>query len=54
MITLINEERTVAGKGPVGFVNPVLYESEFHLLVTSVTAADITIESAEVTLRFVC
>lgn len=27
VITLINEERTAAGKGPVGFVNPVLYES---------------------------
>ncbi|KAK4539399.1 hypothetical protein LTR36_010962 [Oleoguttula mirabilis] len=26
VITLINEERTAAGKGPVGFVNPVLYE----------------------------
>ncbi|KAK5129907.1 hypothetical protein LTR08_002708 [Meristemomyces frigidus] len=25
VITLINEERTAAGKGPVGFVNPVLY-----------------------------
>lgn len=24
-ITLINEKRTAAGKGPVGFVNPVLY-----------------------------
>lgn len=27
VITLINEERTAAGKGPVGFVNPVLYEN---------------------------
>ena len=26
VITLINEERTAIGKGPVGFVNPVLYE----------------------------
>ncbi|KAK4502733.1 hypothetical protein PRZ48_006159 [Zasmidium cellare] len=26
IITLINEERTAAGKGPVGFVNPVLYQ----------------------------
>lgn len=26
IITLINEKRTQAGKGPVGFVNPVLYE----------------------------
>ena len=25
IINLINEERTAAGKGPVGFVNPVLY-----------------------------
>ena len=25
MITLVNEERTAVGKGPVGFVNPVLY-----------------------------
>jgi len=29
VITLINEERTAAGKGPVGFVNPVLYERKF-------------------------
>ena len=28
VITLINEERTAKGKGPVGFVNPVLYERE--------------------------
>ncbi len=27
IITLINEERTYHGKGPVGFVNPVLYEN---------------------------
>ncbi|KAK4549497.1 hypothetical protein LTR36_006494 [Oleoguttula mirabilis] len=25
VITLINEERTAVGKGPVGFINPVLY-----------------------------
>jgi tripeptidyl-peptidase-1 len=25
IITLINEERTVIGKGPVGFINPALY-----------------------------
>lgn len=25
LITLINNERTKAGKGPVGFINPVLY-----------------------------
>lgn len=28
VLTLLNEERTAAGKGPVGFVNPVLYESK--------------------------
>lgn len=27
MITLINNERTKAGKGPVGFINPVLYKN---------------------------
>jgi len=27
IITLINEERTAAGKGPVGFINPTLYEN---------------------------
>jgi len=26
ILTLLNEERTAIGKGPVGFVNPVLYE----------------------------
>lgn len=26
IVTLINEKRTQAGKGPVGFINPVLYE----------------------------
>lgn len=31
IITLINEERTVRGKGPVGFVNPVLYENSWAL-----------------------
>jgi tripeptidyl-peptidase I len=25
VITLINQQRQVAGKGPVGFINPVLY-----------------------------
>lgn len=29
VITLINEERTVAGKGPIGFINPALYESKW-------------------------
>lgn len=27
IINLINEERLAIGKGPVGFVNPVLYEN---------------------------
>lgn len=27
IMTLINEERTMVGKGPVGFINPVLYEN---------------------------
>jgi tripeptidyl-peptidase-1 len=27
IVTLINEERTAIGKGPVGFINPVLYAS---------------------------
>lgn len=27
VITLINEERTLAGKGPIGFINPALYEN---------------------------
>lgn len=27
VITLLNEERTAAGKGPIGFINPALYES---------------------------
>ena len=31
VITLINEERTAAGKGPVGFVNPTLYEHPYVL-----------------------
>ena len=26
MITMINQERTLVGKGPVGFVNPVIYK----------------------------
>lgn len=25
VVTLLNEERTAIGKGPIGFVNPVLY-----------------------------
>ena len=31
VITLINEERTAVGKGPVGFVNPTLYEHPYVL-----------------------
>jgi tripeptidyl-peptidase-1 len=27
VITLLNEERTKVGKGPIGFINPALYES---------------------------
>jgi tripeptidyl-peptidase-1 len=34
VITLINEERTVVGKGPIGFINPALYESKCFLLNT--------------------
>jgi tripeptidyl-peptidase I len=26
LVTMINQERTVAGKGPVGFINPVIYK----------------------------
>ena len=29
ILTLVNEERTAAGKGPVGFINPTLYQSKF-------------------------
>lgn len=28
ILTLVNEERTAVGKGPVGFVNPTLYQSK--------------------------
>lgn len=31
VLTLINEERTAVGKGPVGFVNPALYENPYVL-----------------------
>ena len=31
VITLLNEERTLIGKGPIGFINPALYESECFL-----------------------
>lgn len=31
MINMINEDRIAAGKGPVGFVNPALYE-ESHVM----------------------
>ena len=26
LVTMINQERTLAGKGPVGFINPVIYK----------------------------
>ncbi|OBZ71483.1 hypothetical protein A0H81_08497 [Grifola frondosa] len=29
MITLINDARIAAGKGPVGFINPAIYSDEF-------------------------
>ena len=32
VLTLLNEERTLLGKGPVGFVNPVLYERKYRYL----------------------
>lgn len=32
VITLLNEERTAVGKGPIGFINPALYESKKLLL----------------------
>ncbi|KAK4495689.1 hypothetical protein PRZ48_012957 [Zasmidium cellare] len=31
VITLINQERTVAGKGSVGFINPTLYENSWAM-----------------------
>lgn len=31
VITLINEERSVIGKGPIGFINPALYASKSFL-----------------------
>ncbi|KAK4897639.1 hypothetical protein LTR27_004785 [Elasticomyces elasticus] len=31
VITLINQQRTIAGKGPVGFLNPVLYANPWAL-----------------------
>lgn len=31
VITLVNQQRTIAGKGPVGFINPVLYENPWAL-----------------------
>jgi tripeptidyl-peptidase-1 len=31
IITLINEERTVLGKGPVGFINPTLYANTWAM-----------------------
>jgi len=34
VITLLNEERTAVGKGPIGFINPALYESKRLLVRT--------------------
>ena len=34
VITLLNEERTAVGKGPIGFINPALYESKSFLPCT--------------------
>jgi tripeptidyl-peptidase I len=31
VITLINQQRTIAGKGPVGFINPALYANPWVL-----------------------
>ncbi|OKL61710.1 hypothetical protein UA08_02338 [Talaromyces atroroseus] len=31
VVTLINEERTAIGKGPIGFINPALYENPWVL-----------------------
>ncbi|KAK5693413.1 hypothetical protein LTR97_009982 [Elasticomyces elasticus] len=31
VVTLINQQRTIAGKGPVGFLNPVLYANPWAL-----------------------
>ncbi|KAF2159582.1 hypothetical protein M409DRAFT_29901 [Zasmidium cellare ATCC 36951] len=31
VITLINQQRTIAGKGPVGFINPALYNNPWML-----------------------
>lgn len=30
-VTLLNQQRTIAGKGPIGFLNPVLYENPWVL-----------------------
>jgi len=29
VLTLLNEERAAIGKGPIGFVNPVLYRHDY-------------------------
>jgi tripeptidyl-peptidase-1 len=31
VVTLINQQRTIAGKGPVGFINPTLYANPWAL-----------------------
>lgn len=36
VITLLNEQRTAIGKGPIGFINPALYESKFSFLFNTI------------------
>jgi subtilase family serine protease len=58
VITLLNEERTAAGKGPVGFINPVLYDSKLpppsalsHCQVGGQTLAGVCCTCALILLR---
>ncbi|TBU54464.1 subtilisin-like protein [Dichomitus squalens] len=37
MITLINDARIAAGKGPVGFINPAIYTDEFQAAFNDIT-----------------
>ncbi|KAI1788899.1 subtilisin-like protein [Ganoderma leucocontextum] len=37
MITLINDARIAAGKGPVGFINPAIYTDEFRAAFHDIT-----------------
>ena len=41
VITLLNEQRSQAGKGPIGFINPALYESMLLLSYHALTSADL-------------